>query len=395
MPRCLRHYLRDCASEQVAGIKVTIEHAIIYTCTPRSFRADEWFFMRDTGMLSRVLRGMGAESKVVMPLPAHAGDTTSGEVIRTAPANLRSAKWWKSLGIDGVILYSWGDIRYNSVARAIRAAGIRLVIHLDTDGVLPAWIEPDFPRPAAWYKLLRNIVYDLLRPRHLRCAHVITCSPELRQHLRHRLFYGAEIADRCRDLPTPVHPRFRYDNTPKQERVVCIGQWDEYAKRQEFMMETVGLFLTGNPNAVIDICGRLTPELATWHQNLPAAQQGRVNLMGFIDNKELPALYNRAMVSLCASRSEGTSIASAEALCCGCSLVAAGRPEKLRIVHGYIRRGAGHIAEQDTPEALAEALSLELIEWTRGTRHPQDSAEQWQRLFHADKALTRLFRELP
>lgn len=363
----------------------------IYTCTPKSFPADGWFFMRDTGMLSRVLRGMGVRSKVVMPLPACAEDTGGDGLIRTSPANLRSAAWWRSLGIDGVVLYSWGDIRYNKVARAIHTAGIRLVVHLDTDGVLPAWIEPDFPRPRAWYKLLRNIVYDLLRPRHLRYADVISCSRELRGHLRHRLFYGEGIAARCRELPTPVHPRFRYDGTPKQERVVCIGKWNEYAKRQEFMMDTIRLFLERNGRAVADICGPVTPELHAWHAALPAAHRQRVQLRGFVDNQELPALYNRAMVSLCASRSEGSSIASAEALCCGCTIVVANRPEKLRIVHGYARRYGGRIADEDTPSALADALCLELAAWGQGARDARLSAALCQQMFHADCALERLF----
>lgn len=366
----------------------------IYTCTPKSFPADEWFFMRDTGMLSRVLRGMGVRSKVVMPLPARAEDTDSDELIRTSPANLRSAAWWRSLGIDGVVLYSWGDIRYNNVARAIRTAGIRLVVHLDTDGVLPAWIEPDFPRPASWYKLLRNIAYDLLRPRHLRYADVITCSRELGEHLRHRLFYGEDIAARCRELPTPVHPRFRYDGTPKQERIVCIGKWNEYAKRQGFMMETIRLFSERNNHTEVDICGPVTPKLHDWHAALPAGQRQHVHLRGFVDNKELPVLYSRAMVSLCASRSEGSSIASAEALCCGCTIVATNRPDKLRIVHGYIRRYGGQIAAEDTPGALAEALCQELSAWMQGSRDARLSARLSQQLFHADQAMERLFTEI-
>ena len=367
----------------------------IYTCTPRAFPADGWFYMRDTGMLSRVLRDMGVESKVIMPLPWQEGDIRDEHLVRASMRQLSTVEWWRGLGIDGVVLYSWGDIRYNLVARAIRKAGLKLVIHMDTDGVLPAWREPDFPwHPASWYKLVRNIIYDLFRPRHLSYAHAITCSRELEEHLRHRLFYGEKIARLCHELPTPVHPRFAYYGTAKQERVVCIGQWDEYAKRQEFMMETLGLFLGLNPHAKVDICGRPTPELQAWHAALPPQQRERVDLAGFVDNKDLPALYNRAMVSLCTSRSEGTSIASAEALCCGCSIVAANRTEKLRIVHGYIRRSAGSISEEDTPESVARALEDELAAWRNGERDAAHISAQWQSIFHADKALKRVFNAL-
>ena len=102
----------------------------IYCCTTRSFPANEHFFIRDTGLISSTIREVfHLESKCIMPLPYHDSDMPE-HVIRTEYKNLTSVTWWKSLGIDALVLYSWGAPRYLPVARAVHKAGIRLIIHI-------------------------------------------------------------------------------------------------------------------------------------------------------------------------------------------------------------------------------------------------------------------------
>ncbi|MBR5774692.1 MAG: hypothetical protein IKY42_00320, partial [Bacteroidaceae bacterium] len=119
----------------------------IYCCTHVSFAANEHFFIRDTGLISRTLQSMGIESKCIMPLPYHDSDQREG-IIRTEYKNLKSVSWWKSLGIDAVVLYSWGAPKYTLIARAIHKAGIKLVLHLDTSGNFNGEDWDELP----WYK---------------------------------------------------------------------------------------------------------------------------------------------------------------------------------------------------------------------------------------------------
>lgn len=357
----------------------------IYTCTPKPFLANPFFFMRDTGLISRVLRGMGLESKTVMPLPWYDGDQRD-HVLRVEPRRLNSPDYWRSLNLDGVVLYSWGAPRYLCLARAIHAAGIRLVIHLDFNGAFDP--SPRFPRA------LRNLAVNLLRAKHLSYADVISASPLAKEYLlRHRL-YGPSLTAKVQDMPTPVSPHFFWDGTPKERRVVCVGRWDGAVKRPEFMMEAVRLLLQRDADVHVDICGPISDTGKDWHDRLPPSHRERVHISGFIPNEKLPQIYRPAQISLCTSASEGTHIASAEALCCGCTVCTPNRPEKLRMVHWYTSKNSGRIAREDTPESLTEAILEELDAWQRGERNPANIAETWQPLFHADKALARIFDSL-
>lgn len=78
----------------------------IYTCTQKSFSADNGFRIRDTGLICRHLRILGADSKCVMVLPAHEEAVEPEYVIRTTGRDLMRAAWWKELHPDGIVLYS-------------------------------------------------------------------------------------------------------------------------------------------------------------------------------------------------------------------------------------------------------------------------------------------------
>ena len=66
-----------------------------------------FLFSRDSGAFCKAFQRIGVESRAIMPTPAQEGDDP--DLIRTEYANLKDAAWWKSLGIDGVILYAWGN----------------------------------------------------------------------------------------------------------------------------------------------------------------------------------------------------------------------------------------------------------------------------------------------
>ena len=106
----------------------------IYTCTPVAFGGGADFFSRDSGLLCRGLQMIGVESHAVMPGARQPGDEAN--LIRTELANLESSEWWASLEIDGVVLYAWGRPKFHKVASAVHAAGIPLILNLDSGGFL-------------------------------------------------------------------------------------------------------------------------------------------------------------------------------------------------------------------------------------------------------------------
>lgn len=354
------------------------------TCTPVAFHANESFYTRDTGLICRELQALGKECRVIMPEPAHGDDISTDDLLRVPMEKLRERAFWEGLGIEGVVLYSWGDPRYTSIARAIREAGLRLIIHFDSSGEL----HEHLLRPK--HKLMnraKDIAVNMLRSKHLEYAHAITCSAPCIQSFRQDFWYGEKIARKCVEFPAPVNSCFRYNGAQKQERIISCGSWHNPVKRAWFMMSAIKMLLMRHPSVQVDICGTRTEQMERWHRLLPSALRARVILHGVVRHEQLSQLCNAACVSLCTSESEGSHGASAEALSCGCSVVCPPRP-LLSVVRWYTTRNSGSVASEDTPDAVCEALVAELDRWQKGLRKATDIAAAWQACFQVEALLS-------
>lgn len=363
----------------------------IYTCTPVAFHANDGFFIRDTGLISNGLRELGVESKCIMPLPYYEDDQRD-HLLRTEYANLESVEWWKSLKLDALVLYSWGAPRYRRIARAVRRAGIRLVLHMDTNGDFVGAFADNAP---LWPKLKRWMqtkAQDVFRAQHMRCADVITMCPTVAEAVSRLPFYGYWVVERCFPMPCPVSPACAYDGRAKEDIILCVGRWDDvFQKRPEMLMSTLEAYYAQGGEAETRIFGTITEAISTWHASLAPQVAARIRLAGYTPNHLLREEYQTARVVLCPSRYESSHIVSAEALCCGCSVVVPDRAEELRDVHWYTTRESGTIAAGDTPRALAEALTYELEQWHAGKRRPAAIAAAWQPHFHVDKVFNQIF----
>lgn len=362
----------------------------IYCCTPVAFHANDGFWIRDTGLISNTLRTMGVESKCIMPLP-HYEDDQNEHLIRTEYKNLQSTAWWKSLGLDAVVLYSWGAPRYLPIARAIHKAGIRLHIHLDTSGDFEGSNYDEMPFIKKIAHKLRILAQDFLRICHLRYADTISAGEPILQYISTRLFYGKWIITRGVPMASPVSSKFSYKGNPKHPIVLFIGRWDDSRqKRPEFMMKSIEHLICLGIQAEIKIIGTITDKIRQWHNTLPDATA--IKLIGHIPNNELIYEYNNAQIIACCSKFEGSHVVSSEALCCGVSVVTTNLPKSLRTVHWYTSKNSGRISDLDTPESFAKALYDELLSWKKNERNPQAIAESWHPFFHTDKILNRIFK---
>ena len=362
----------------------------IYTCTPVAFHANDGFFIRDTGLISDGIRRMGIESKCIMPLPYHEDDQKE-HIIRTSMSNLKSVQWWKDLGIDGLILYSWGMPKYNSIARAIHKAGIRLVIHMDTSGNFDKLLPEQYTPSKAFVKWCTSTVKNFFRAKHLKYADAITMARPVAEVISKKRFFNKSIVKKNVPMPCPLSADCFYDGRNKKDIILAVGRWDDKVKRADFLMKALDLFYQHSQKIETRIYGTLTTELINWHKLLPPDTKKRIKLNGYISNNFLRDEYKKAKVIVCTSRSESSHIVSAEGLCCGCSVVVSNRPDPLRTVSWYTTKNSGTISEEDTPESLAKALIHELGEWEKGNRDPQAIAEAWSPHFHINKVLPHLF----
>jgi glycosyltransferase involved in cell wall biosynthesis len=375
----------------------------IYTCTPRDFEGGENFLSRDSGLLCRGLGMIGMESRVVMTGKVRAGD--GAEVLRAETEDVESADWWRKHGLDGVVLYSWGRAKYRHVAAAINRAGITLILNQDNGGVVSPlngveiWLRQQWHQSnqgkgwPAWrmlgVRILRGLtlgllVTDPLRRRHLAQGKWIACvSPPAADHYRRLCaIYGGEgFREKVTLLPHPVEGRFVYSGENKSERVVCLGRWeDETQKRPRLMMAVVERLLT-EERIVVEIIGAVTAGLQRWHDGLGAEMRERVILRGRVERRRLPEIFASAQVFYSPSAYESFGIAAGEALCSGCSVVAA-RLVSMGSFEWFTEAGCGTLAEEDDVVGHVAALRTELTKWRGGQREPAVISKRWGERLH-------------
>ena len=387
-----------------------------YTCTPVSFRGDEsTFFSRDSGAFCRAFQALGVESKAVMPTPAYDDDDPS--LIRTEYRNLESAEWWKQFRLDGVLLYVWSTAKYRPIVEAIRRSGAKAVLYQDCGPIVFPWNEwrlgvrlmrrhskllhpgNDF---AAWadflFRLARGHATVLNYPARRRlfaAADAVTFPyPAVLDAWCHvPMLVPHRIRETAFVIPCPVSSRFRYDGTPKENLVVAVGRWDdEEPKRGTFLLGIIDAFFdSGDDVTEFHIFGNTPEFLVRWHESLPQESRKRVVLHGRIPNSSLVSWYRKAKILVVPSIHESTHIASAEAVCSGCSIVASPLPT-MSCCHWYASESSGTIANEDTAASFVDAIRSELDTWNAGNRNPTAFSSVWCDRLHATRSAERILR---
>lgn len=383
-----------------------------YTCTPVAFRGGPDFFSRDSGLLSRGFHAMGFESCAIMPGEKEVGDAEG--LIRTEYENLERADWWREQEIDGLVLYAWGRPRFWKVARAAREAGIRLVLNQDSGGLvsprqgLKLWLEEQwivsgagriplgrlrFAKLVLWGMSAGLLCSDRLRLLHLSQGDWITAvSPvAAERYCQLGSFRGSDESPwRVAFVPHPVDPRFCHGDFPKEERLVSIGRWDdECQKRTSLLIRVLDRVIKKCSKLHVDLIGPVSEDLRRWHQGLGDELAGRVMLHGRLLPEQMVDLLQRAKVAYCSSAFESFHIASAEALCCGASVVA-GRAISLASFEWFVSDGDGTLAESDDVAGHSQALIDEFAEWEAGRRDPGSISSRWCGRVHAPRVTARI-----
>lgn len=156
------------------------------------------------------------------------------------------------------------------------------------------------------------------------------------------------------------------------------------------LMATLEQALPRAPHWEAEIYGNIPPLLREWHGNLPEDLRARIRLAGYLPNAELQKKYSQARISLCTSRSEGTHVASAEALCAGASVVGPRLTPLLNCLQWYVSHDSGTLSPKDTPESVSGALLEEIRAWDEGKRSPEEISRYWCSLLHAENSCKRI-----
>jgi glycosyltransferase involved in cell wall biosynthesis len=378
-----------------------------WTAIPLAYADDRGFWGRDAGGLCLAFRQMGMDSKMVA-----LGESSYGgkhPVIVQTQKTLEDPVWWREQNIDGLVFYSWAAPRWRKIAAAVRGAGIRLVLKLDTDGTKNprVWWYQYVSRMALVYRarkhpfpLLMSLgkalvfrwipsVHDTGMLEHMGYADVIGAeSPMASARLKHllRIYHRVDLAEKVRVIPHPVSSYMHYNRAvPKDKIILVVGRWDDAVKGGSLLMKVLPLILRDHPDYRAVVVGKGEGQLQRIRQHFSEDIRSRVQLVGAVPHAELPDYYQKARILLVPSVWETFCIAAAEALCCGCSVVGASR---ISSMNWFVSRSSGTLASSYSVDRFVDALGTEIESWEMGSREAETIAEKWKKLL-ASEAVAR------
>ena len=380
------------------------------TCTPIAFRGDEQtFFSRDSGLCCRALQSLGCEAKVVMPEPAWDDEP---DVMRVRYDQLSDPAFWREQDAEAVIFYSWAHPRYADLARAIKDAGLKLFVNVDTGGLFSLFVEP-----RAYIRLLWSaerekrgwlvgvasvalrlawqcvgIHRHLSRLKHLECADAIgVVSPIAAERVQKyvRVFGRNDIAKKITFIPHPINPRMKYNGAKKEKKVIAVGRWYDPVKRPDLLMEIAAELLSQDPSVRFVVVGKDATRIASRIKETFHSAQERVFGFERLEHEQLCEQLHSSQVSLCTSRSESFHIASGEALLCGCSIVGPASPLLPPLPYFTSGEVAGRLAE-DSVLALVAAIREEFGLWQSGQRDADMISEVWRERIEAQAVVQHI-----
>jgi glycosyltransferase involved in cell wall biosynthesis len=195
------------------------------------------------------------------------------------------------------------------------------------------------------------------------------------------------IAAKLLVAPHPVSPLMTCPSEEKAPKVLVVGRWlaeDRGQKDPELTMAVLGKFLEASPAWTAEVVGRGSTTLRDMTNRWNDDAATRLTLTEAVPRTELIGRYRQSRILLCCSRHESFHISSAEALCCGCSVVVADHP-LLASTGWFTTKDSGTLSPTRSASALTNALLNEAEAWKQYRRNPQHIACGWQDLLHANR----------
>lgn len=371
----------------------------VATCTPVPFEGNSRFFTRDSGLLCRGFQSIGVDCFAI--LPGEPSPMDEVDLLRCKFDQLKSAEWWKSQNLDLVVLYAWGDPKYASIAKSIREAGILLIQNLDTSGMhspytgfkkwsIAAYNSLMIPSGFRCFmlqlgRIFRSFIPALFDTKRLNmmaeCDLLAAVSPPAKESISRYLrgFNRKDVANKLVVIPHSVSPVMVYRNEVKYNKVIAVGRWGSYDQAQKDPQLTIQVlvnFLREYPDWDAEVIGNNAAGLAVYLEQTPISIRDRLKLTDQLDHAALRNIYAQSQILFCGSRHESFHIASAEAVCFGCSIVCANTP-LLASTAWFTSYHSGTLAMSRKKYDLLLALRNEALAWNNGQRNPAEISSHW------------------
>jgi glycosyltransferase involved in cell wall biosynthesis len=204
------------------------------------------------------------------------------------------------------------------------------------------------------------------------------------------------IASKILVVPHPIAPVMKPSEGKKLPKVLVVGRWiseDRAQKDPGLTMAVLGRFLETFPEWSAEVVGRGSTALRCLTADWKNDASSRLTLTEAVPRTELIERYRQSRILLCCSRHESFHISSAEALCCGCSIVVADHP-LLASTGWFTTQNSGTLAPIRSACALSAALHEEVVAWENGRRDAGRIATDWSATLHADQVAAGILAAL-
>jgi glycosyltransferase involved in cell wall biosynthesis len=204
-------------------------------------------------------------------------------------------------------------------------------------------------------------------------------SPDALSNLNYFLaaWGRSDLTKKTYFIPNPVTPEFVEGEIGKKENIaISYGRWDDYRQKNTgVLVETVVEFLKERRDFRFIIFGSGTELVKSLLEAAPENVRDRIEILGFVEREKIKEFLSGAKIFFVPSRWESFSIASAEALCTGCSV--AGTP--LESLHFLSMQGfSGTTASSFDRGAILAALLQDAMKWDRENYEPKKISTFWR-----------------
>lgn len=382
----------------------------IYTAVFRPWKPNYSWFGRDSGLVTQGLRKIGVESRLV--ILRNEGIPCDDRFLPVDRAQFCDSSFWKSLPLDAVVLQGGGDIGIEPALSAIRSSGTKLLLRLDSDGV----IAPQVDSYLYIYNLWWNLAYHHKHPAILIAlakAFLKSLFPyrygpgriskrlvqgdalliesriaatRLQRVLKNHGF--EETAAKVVHLPIPIPDEWSYDpSQSKENTIVSVARWYDAQKDAPKLVQVLGQVLKHHPHFNAIIIGDGEDYLKKLILKYAKEVSDRIELKGRLPHIEIATYLKKSKIFICSSRAESMNISSAEAACCGCSIVG---PAEIAAMHEYTAFNSGTMAWTRRTHDFADATNAEITAWYSCKRNPAELSHYFRSFLAPEKIASRI-----